>query len=85
MYVVIKDCRVGSTINDGRKKLQKKLSDCTQAELKALYHEIGLTKHIRKESDEAPTKKKRDNKKGAKATRLKKADNAQEASTDSED
>ena len=73
MYTVIKNVRVGATINEGKTKLQKLLSDCTQEELQALYHEIGLTKHIRKESDEAPPKKKRDNKKGQKPTRRKKA------------
>ena len=78
MYIVVKDCRVGSTINDGSKKLQKRLSECTQDELKALYHEIGLTKHIKKESNETPPKKKRDNKKGAKATRLKKTARVEE-------
>ena len=73
MYKVIKNVRVGSTINDGKTKLQKLLSECTQEELQALYHEIGLTKYIKQESNEAPPKKKRDNKKGQKPTRRKKA------------
>lgn len=70
MYKVIKNVRVGATIEDGSKRLNKLLSECTQDELQALYEEIKLVKYIEKISDEAPPKKKRNNKKGKPPTRL---------------
>ena len=70
MYKVIKNVRVGTTINDGSKRLNKLLSECTQEELQALYEEIKMYKHVEKISDETPPKKKRNNKKGKPPTRL---------------
>lgn len=70
MYKVIKNVRVGTTIEDGSKRLNKLLSECTQDELQALYEEIKLVKYIEKISNETPPKKKRNNKKGKPPTRL---------------
>ena len=70
MYKVIKNVRVGTTINDGSKRLNKLLSECTQEESQALYEEIKMYKHVEKTSNETPPKKKRNNKKGKPPTRL---------------
>ncbi len=61
MYKVIKDCIIGTTVKDGQLRINKRLSNCTQEELKHIYHELNFISNIEKTHDEEPAEEQRDN------------------------